>query len=169
MNVERRVGWNQIREFTFWCLRAFCIIVLCLQAFSMFTFMSAGLLYNCFVLAGILDIHLYVCRRAFLSTCASLAASPSVSVSQLFCLGVGCVQCVSPTNWHCVILSIRNVLLQPRARAVWSLGDKRATNHHHRQSHQLPTKSSSLGSRWARGELKKRKIIYIQFPRWWAH
>ena len=22
MNVERKVGWNQIREFTFWCLRA---------------------------------------------------------------------------------------------------------------------------------------------------
>ena len=51
--------------------------------------------------------------------------------------------------------------------------DKRATNHHHRQWHQLPnsktSKSSSLGSRWAREELKKRKIIYIQFPRWWAH
>ena len=29
--------------------------------------------------------------------------------------------------------------------------------------------SSSSGSRQAREELKKRKIIYIQFPRWWAH
>ena len=54
-----------------------------------------------------------------------------------------------------------------------SLGDKCATNHHHRRWHQLPnsktSKSSNLGSRWAREELKKRKIIYIQFPRWWAH
>ena len=29
-------------------------------------------------------------------------------------------------------------LSRTRARAVWSLGDKRATNHHHRQWHQLP-------------------------------
>ena len=29
--------------------------------------------------------------------------------------------------------------------------------------------SSSSGSRQAREELKKKKIIYIQFPRWWAH
>ena len=56
---------------------------------------------------------------------------------------------------------------------VWSLGDKRATNHHHRQWLQLSnsqtSNSSSSGSRQAREELKKRKIIYIQFPRWWAH
>ena len=49
------------------------------------------------------------------------------------------------------------------------LGDKRATNHHHRQWHQLAnsqtSNSSSSGSRQAREELKKRKIIYIQFPR----
>ena len=29
--------------------------------------------------------------------------------------------------------------------------------------------SSSSGSRQGREELKKRKIIYIQCPRWWAH
>ena len=102
MNVEMMVGWNQIREFTFWCWRAFCIIVL----------MFAGLLYNCFVFAGLVDVYLDVCRPVFPSTCASLAASPLVFVSQLFCLGVGCVQGVSPANWHCVILSISNVLLQ---------------------------------------------------------
>ena len=60
-----------------------------------------------------------------------------------------------------------------RARPVWSLRDKRATNHHHRQWLQLQnsktSNSSSSGSRQAREELKKRKIIYIQFPRWWAH
>ena len=30
-----------------------------------------------------------------------------------------------------------------RARAVWSLGDKRATNHHHRQWNQLPNSQTS--------------------------
>ena len=46
-----------------------------------------------------------------------------------------------------------------RARPVWSLRDKRATSHHHRQWHQLQTdqtsNSSSSGSRWAREEPKK--------------
>ena len=49
-----------------------------------------------------------------------------------------------------------------RARPVWSLRDKRATSHHHRQW-QLQTdqtsNSSSSGSRWAREELKKE--IYL--------
>ena len=50
-----------------------------------------------------------------------------------------------------------------RARAVWSLGDKRATNHHHRRWHQLQTaqtlNSSSSSSIRAWEEPKKRKII----------
>ena len=83
-----------------------------------------------------------------------------------------------PSSWKLYVddfpfFGFPSSLSRTRARAVWSLGDKRATNHHHHQWHQLPnsktSKSSSSGSRWAREELKKRKIIYIQFPRWWAH
>ena len=58
-------------------------------------------------------------------------------------------------------------LSRTRARAVWSLGDQHATNHHHRQWHQLPNSqtlnSSSSGSRRAREEPKKGKSSKYNF------
>ena len=60
-----------------------------------------------------------------------------------------------------------------RARAVWSLGCLKlmplAMMMICRTFISQTSNSSSSGSRQAREELKKRKIIYIQFPRWWAH
>ena len=61
-------------------------------------------------------------------------------------------------GWFCFFWFLSSSS-RTRAWPVWSLRDKRATSHHHRQWHQLQTdqtsNSSSSGSRWAREEPKK--------------
>ena len=66
-------------------------------------------------------------------------------------------------------------LSRTQARAVWSLGDKRATNHHHRQWHQLQTYEKQLRIEktrlshqvWSHGgsTLKKKRTLNGHFSR----
>ena len=127
-----------------------------------------------------LSIICFPCQKHFGWTCGAILKYPNFDwwypQSAVFGIFWGQITAYLLLNvynwtWHNVpiILGIvfgwfsffwfRSSSSRTRARPVWSLRDKRATSHHHRQWHQLQTdqtsNSSSSGSRWAREEPKK--------------